>query len=179
MVNLISEDGILSDFDLATTVDNDTIDVHPSHGVDPTGTIVFMPLELLRKDGQQGRIPRLYRHDLESFCWVFFWICYCYDNGKLWARYPCMEWINVTPDVCRGLKCAILQKMSEVTATKSYIEYQSNLIELVAYWVQFHHDMRVMKARRKSENIAGSSRAVVGLCPKAASRNQVIWRCSV
>ncbi|KAK7687798.1 hypothetical protein QCA50_009017 [Cerrena zonata] len=156
MVNPISEDGILSDFDLATTVDSDTIDVDPSHGVNPTGTMVFMSLELLREVGQQGRVPtRLYRHDLESFCWVLFWIGYCYDNGKFRPRYPCTEWINVTPAICHGLKCAILQTMGNVKATNSYIQYQFSLAELVAYWVYFHNKLARVKSHKSRMNMEG------------------------
>ncbi|KAK7687815.1 hypothetical protein QCA50_009034 [Cerrena zonata] len=143
MVNPISEDGVLTDFDVATIVDKDATD--PLHGVDYTGTMTFMSLELLTEVGQQDRVPRLYRHDLESFCWVLFWICYCYENGKLRPRYPCTEWINVTPSICGAVKGGVLNRMRKVTATKSYIQYQSSLHRLMGYWSQFYVTMGFSK----------------------------------
>lgn len=55
--------GIVNDFDPASWVD------HPTSNKDRTGTIAFMAIDLL-DGGLDGHIPRLYRHDIESFCWV-------------------------------------------------------------------------------------------------------------
>ena len=55
--------GILNDFDLASWIGYSTTNN------DRTGTIPFMAIDLL-KGGLEARLPRLYRHDLESFCWV-------------------------------------------------------------------------------------------------------------
>ena len=59
--------GILNDFDLATWVD------HSTTNNDRTGTIPFMAIDML-DGGLDDRIPRLYRHDLESFVWVLSYI---------------------------------------------------------------------------------------------------------
>ena len=59
--------GILNDFDLAIWVD------HSTTNNDRTGTIPFMAIDVL--DGELGdRVPRLYRHDMESFVWVLAYI---------------------------------------------------------------------------------------------------------
>jgi hypothetical protein len=55
--------GIVNDFDLAAWIG------HLTSNIDRTGTIPFMAIDLL-DGGLDRRIPRLYRHDLESFCWV-------------------------------------------------------------------------------------------------------------
>ncbi|KAG5636017.1 hypothetical protein H0H81_009367 [Sphagnurus paluster] len=59
--------GVLNDFDLAV--------YQPTHvqpGGERTGTIpyMYMALDLLREKYFEGKISRLYRHDLESFIWV-------------------------------------------------------------------------------------------------------------
>ena len=59
--------GIINDFDLATWVD------HSTTNNDRTGTIPFMAIDLL-DGGLEDRIPRLYRHDMESFVWVLAYI---------------------------------------------------------------------------------------------------------
>ena len=65
--------GVPNDWDLATTM--------PSPGTsntDRTGTIPFMALELLSGDA----VVHMYRHDVESFIWVFLWVCSCSDGSK-------------------------------------------------------------------------------------------------
>src|SRR5205085_2329509 len=59
--------GVLNDYDLASLVDS------PTTNNDRTGTIPFLALNMLggRFD---DRIPRLYRHDAESFIWVLTYI---------------------------------------------------------------------------------------------------------
>ena len=59
--------GIVNDYDLATWVD------HSTTNDDRTGTIPFMAIDLLDY-GLEHRIPRLYRHDVESFVWVLAYI---------------------------------------------------------------------------------------------------------
>ncbi|KAF9245409.1 hypothetical protein BU15DRAFT_31663, partial [Melanogaster broomeanus] len=62
--------GILNDYDLASL----TSSKHPL-GYEQTGTIPFMAIDLLDANGRDGKVERLYRHDMESFIWVFIWIC--------------------------------------------------------------------------------------------------------
>jgi hypothetical protein len=59
--------GVVNDFDLATWVD------HSTTNNDRTGTIPFMAIDLL-EGGLTKRIPRLYRHDMESFSWILAYI---------------------------------------------------------------------------------------------------------
>ena len=59
--------GVVNDFDLATWVH------HSTTNNDRTGTIPFMAIDLL-EGGLEDRIPRLYRHDLESFSWILAYI---------------------------------------------------------------------------------------------------------
>ena len=64
--------GVLKDWDLAT--------VHSSSGTpntDRTGTIPFMALQLLSGE----HVVHMFRHDAESFIWLFFWVCGCSDGS--------------------------------------------------------------------------------------------------
>ena len=60
-------EGVLNDYDLASW------NKFPTMNSDRTGTIPFMPLDMLN-GGLENRIPRLYRHDAESFIWVLAYI---------------------------------------------------------------------------------------------------------
>ncbi|KAG2038296.1 hypothetical protein BDR03DRAFT_819423, partial [Suillus americanus] len=60
--------GVLNNFDLSSTPDSTSSHEH-------TGTVPFMAIEFLMKEGIQGKIKHLYRHDAESFIWVLTWVC--------------------------------------------------------------------------------------------------------
>ncbi|KAG0691562.1 hypothetical protein DFH29DRAFT_88823 [Suillus ampliporus] len=89
--------GVLNDYDLSSLAD----DLGP-RGNERTGTVPFMALELLTKVGQQGEVKHLYRHDLESFIWVFIWICLRYRHGVLLptASRPLDEWATLNAVAC-------------------------------------------------------------------------------
>jgi hypothetical protein len=71
MCNALSETGVpvgvINDFDLAPLAHC------PTTNNDRTGTVPFMAIDLLN-GGLGGRIPRLYRHDMESFSRVLTYI---------------------------------------------------------------------------------------------------------
>jgi hypothetical protein len=65
--------GVLNDWDLATVLSSsDTPNTYR------TGTIPFMALQLLL-----GKpVIHLFRHDVESFIWLFLWVCGCSDGSE-------------------------------------------------------------------------------------------------
>ncbi|KIK72565.1 hypothetical protein PAXRUDRAFT_836425, partial [Paxillus rubicundulus Ve08.2h10] len=69
--------GVLNDYDLASLASSQT-----PLGNKRTGTMPFMAIELLATDGQDGKVEHLYRHDMESFIWVFIWIYLQFKNGQ-------------------------------------------------------------------------------------------------
>ncbi|KAJ7592601.1 hypothetical protein C8J56DRAFT_479643 [Mycena floridula] len=77
MHNPATSKGVLNDFDLACYEPEST-----SADSQCTGTPPFMALELLRARHDNSKIPRRYRHDLESFTWVLLWIFGRYRNGE-------------------------------------------------------------------------------------------------
>jgi hypothetical protein len=70
--------GVLNDYDLSSLAN-----VLGPQGNERTGTVPFMALELLTAKAQRGEVKHLYRHDLESFMWVFAWIFLRYRRGVL------------------------------------------------------------------------------------------------
>ena len=51
-------------------------------GMDRTGTILFMAIELLTEEYWNGSIERLYQHELEAFIWILPFVFLRYQNEK-------------------------------------------------------------------------------------------------
>jgi len=64
--------GVLNDFDLSTIMKPGDLNLN-RQGLERTGTLPFMAMELLREKGFDGKIPRRYEHELGSFAWVRSW----------------------------------------------------------------------------------------------------------
>jgi len=98
--------GVLNDFDLARFAGQ-----AGASGQDNTGTLPFMALDLLSEEGLRGELPRLYRHEAESFAWSL--ICLCLStvggqDGKNYTRdpHPLREWFQDW-NVSRHFKIAL------------------------------------------------------------------------
>ena len=87
--------GMLIDFDLAVTVGEDGKNERTEEQV-MTGILEFIAIEILegalRKD--TSGIEHTYRHDLESFFYVFLSVCirYGWDGGKAPTQNPLSTW---------------------------------------------------------------------------------------
>ncbi|KAF6749894.1 hypothetical protein DFP72DRAFT_773468, partial [Ephemerocybe angulata] len=79
----------LCDFDLSHVSGRKRPSVHSN-----TGTWAFMAMELLTKKAMDGRVPRLYRHDFESFIAVLVWVVFRYRDGELVPNPPLEEWVQ-------------------------------------------------------------------------------------
>ena len=73
MCDPVTKRGVLNDFDLARLRVPNRV---PS-AADNTGTLPFLVLDLLNEQACEGLVPRLYRHDAESFTWCLIYICIC------------------------------------------------------------------------------------------------------
>jgi hypothetical protein len=47
-----------------------------------TGTPLFMSVDLISDEALRAKVPRLYRHDLESFAWVLPYASLCVKDEK-------------------------------------------------------------------------------------------------
>ncbi|KAG1730541.1 uncharacterized protein EDB91DRAFT_783481 [Suillus paluster] len=99
--------GVLNDYDLSSTQDDS-----PS-GLERTGTVPFMALELLTKKAIAGQVEHLYQHDAESFIWVLAWVCLRYEEGKLLSKpRPLEQWLRVDVIGCHKEKTSFLSKLT-------------------------------------------------------------------
>jgi hypothetical protein len=100
--------GVLNDYDLSSLADDPC-----PRGNERTGTVPFMALDLLSPNAQRGEVKHLYRHDLESFIWVFIWICFSYSGGALLPAQlrPLDRWATFDAVTCGKEKYFFLGNM--------------------------------------------------------------------
>ena len=72
--------GILNDWDLAHICAKDG---STSISGERTGTVPFMALDLLAEAYWDGKIKRLFCHDLEGFIWILPWVFLQFNGNKL------------------------------------------------------------------------------------------------
>ncbi|KAG2124882.1 hypothetical protein DEU56DRAFT_826408 [Suillus clintonianus] len=89
--------GVSNDYDFSSLAD----DLGP-RGNERTGTVPFMAIDLLPEKGQSGEVKHMYRHDLESFVWVFIWVCLRYREGVLLPTglRPLDKWATLDAVAC-------------------------------------------------------------------------------
>ncbi|KAF9236277.1 hypothetical protein BU15DRAFT_77121 [Melanogaster broomeanus] len=95
--------GVLNDYDLASLKTSKN-----PLGYERTGTIPFMAIDLLVANSRDGTVKHLYRHDMESFIWVFIWICFQYEDGRLQLQGPLDAWAKVDASGCAEKKRGFL-----------------------------------------------------------------------
>ncbi|KAF9245420.1 hypothetical protein BU15DRAFT_71172 [Melanogaster broomeanus] len=91
--------GVLNDYDLVSLTSSEN-----PLGYERTGTILFMAIDLLNANSRDGETKHLYRHDMESFIWVFVRICFQYTDGKLRAQGPLDAWAKLDASGCAEKK---------------------------------------------------------------------------
>ena len=92
--------GVLGDWDLARVISS-----FGTTNTDRTGTIPFMARQLLL-----GKpVVHMFRHDAESFIWLFLWVCGCSDGSKREVLvHPYKVWRKLDMPACKTAKGAFL-----------------------------------------------------------------------
>jgi len=129
-------EGVLNDYDLASW------DKFPTTNSDRTGTVPFMALELLR-GGLEQRIPRLYRHDAESFVWVLTYLTavtieYEGHSVKI-SRPPDLDpWFKDDFRTHRKSKTGLYIDYGRVLRIPGHhAQYLTTIRKLIVYWIEF------------------------------------------
>ena len=136
--------GIVNDFDLATWIG------HSTTNSDRTGTIPFMAIDLLN-GGLDQCIPRLYRHDLESFCWVLAYITVAeikYESRTIKVSPPkgFAAWFQDSTQDEREAhvmsKQALHLRYGLVALVPDrYFDYSGTIQRIIRYWTGFHESL--------------------------------------
>jgi len=140
--------GMVNDFDLATWVD------HSTTNNDRTGTIPFMTIDML--DGEfDDHVPRLYRHDMESFIWVLAYITVAkieYKDRiiKISPFEGVDAWFRDDDQADRNAHISSKRSLYSVYGTRQsvsglYYDYVSVVKQMIRYWADFHESLQAMK----------------------------------
>ncbi|KAF9245408.1 hypothetical protein BU15DRAFT_71158 [Melanogaster broomeanus] len=95
--------GVLNDYDLASL----TSSKNPL-SYERTGAILFTAIDLLDANARDSKVEHLYRHVMESFIWVFVWICFQYKDRKLRVPGPLDAWAKTDASGCTTKKASFL-----------------------------------------------------------------------
>ena len=139
--------GVVNDFDLATWVD------HSTTNNDRTGTIPFMAIDLL-DGGLDRRIPRLYRHDAESFVWVLAYITVAkveYKHGTIQIS-PLLgvnAWFKDNDHSDRDNHVSSKRLFHSAYGARQpvsgrYHDYVNVVKQMTRYWADFHESSQAM-----------------------------------
>ncbi|KIM36710.1 hypothetical protein M413DRAFT_31540 [Hebeloma cylindrosporum] len=165
--------GVLNDFDVASVMDPGARNPN-RQGLERTGTLPFMALELLRADGFEGKVPRRYEHELESFSWILVWVSRCVHNGQESRRpHHLEEWLGRN-NVCR-IKVEFIENQDWDPMSPDY----GCLHQLLKTWVTENYQRLFRK--RQSTQVAGDEKtdkehlqALVALCMKCAEKDPFV-----
>ena len=113
--------GVLNDFDLASIMEPGATSP-PQTGIRRTGTPLFMSVDLLSDEALNVGIPRLYRHDLESFAWILLYASVCVKDGKENLDVePFRHWVSIGTSQLRVYKTEFLQMSKQNLPDKQWL----------------------------------------------------------
>lgn len=143
--------GVLNDFDLAFWVG------HSAKNGGRTGTVPYMPIDFLEAPPNHY-IPRLYRHDLESFGWVLAYITIAkiyYEDCTIKISSPeCSDaWFHFTADRLEHARAkygfhSFYSRGRDVSPR--YLRYLDTVQHITRYWSDFHESRRLLVPSGKS-----------------------------
>jgi hypothetical protein len=144
--------GVLNDYDLSSLAD----DPGP-RGNERTGTVPFMALELLSPSAQRGEVKHLYRHDLESFMWVFAWIFMRYREGVLLPQglRPFDEWATLGPVACGKEKLFFLNNMEASAPSDIDEDIWNFLVDSLLVLKKDADNRYYLRLKRSSSSVEG------------------------
>ncbi len=113
--------GVLNDFDLASIMEPGATSP-PKTGIRRTGTPLFMSVDLLSDKALSMGVPRLYRHDLESFAWILLYASVCVKDGEENLDVePFRHWVSIGTSQLEEEKLVFLQKSKRNLPDKQWL----------------------------------------------------------
>jgi len=160
--------GVLNDFDLSTIMQPG--DQNPiRQGLERTGTLPFMAMQLLENEGFDGKVPRRYEHELESFSWVLVWVSRCVLGGQE-SRPPqrLEEWLGDNNDEVYKSKLVFVLEQLQLPMTPDY----KSLNIMLKAWVtdNFYRFFGFSNEKTDTELL----QALIALCKRCAEKDPFV-----
>jgi len=159
-----NNNGVLNDFDLSTIMNPG--DRNPNrHGVERTGTLPFVALELLQNEGFDGKIPRRYELELESFSWVLVWVSRCVFGGQESQPPPRLrQWLHNSNDLVFTSKSGFIIERQMIPTTPDYKCFG----KLTDKWVWDNFQRLDLSTKQTDTELL---QALVALCERCAEND--------
>jgi hypothetical protein len=158
--------GVLNDFDLSTIMKPGARNPN-RQGLERTGTLPFMAVELLDEEGFDGKIPRRYEHELESFAWVLVWVSRCVVGGQESERpWQLEEWLGHSNREVYMSKIAFILRQRKIPTTSDYRWSESALRRWIESWDFFFRKIRRSPVTEKT--ISEHLQAFIAICTECA-----------
>ncbi|KIM42704.1 hypothetical protein M413DRAFT_444376 [Hebeloma cylindrosporum] len=180
LYNLMSKEdnkyGVLNDFDLSTIMKPG--DQNPNRqGLERTGTLPFMALQLLGNKGFNGKVPRRYRHELECFAWVLVWVSRCVVDGeKCEPPWHLKRWLGHDNEDVMGSKLLFMRKQREIPMTSDYLWLESVVFRWIKSWDLLDQErldsnpLRPPPEKTDSEHL----QTFIAICTECAAANTTV-----
>ena len=182
MYNENNKNGVLNDFDLSTIMKPGS--PHPNRqGLERTGTLPFMAMELLHEEGFEGKTPRRYRHELESFAWVLVWVSRCVLDGEERERPPPLnEWLGNNNYEVYKSKLAFMFHQRDTPMTPDYESFGMAIDSWVDIWDSYQRLAKRPRTPFTEKTDPEHLQALIAACeecgeesPMATVPNDVTW----
>jgi len=182
MYNEDNKNGVLNDFDLSTIMKPGS--PHPNRqGLERTGTLPFMAMELLHEEGFEGKTPRRYRHELESFAWVLVWVSRCVLDGEERERPPPLnEWLGNNNYEVYKSKLAFMFHQRDTPMTPDYESFGMAIDSWVDIWDSYQRLAKRPRTPFTEKTDPEHLQALIAACeecgeesPMATVPNDVTW----
>ena len=156
--------GVLNDFDLSIIMDPG-VRSPDRQGLERTGTLPFMAVELLENEGFDGKVPRRYEHELESFSWVLVWVSRCVLGGQESQPPPRLrQWLNNSNDNVYTSKLGFINERRTIPTTSDYESFRL----LTENWAWDNHARQNFPTEESDTELL---QALIALCERCAEND--------
>ncbi|KIM42708.1 hypothetical protein M413DRAFT_122057 [Hebeloma cylindrosporum] len=91
-----------------------------------------MALQLLDDEGFDGKVPRRYRHELESFAWVLVWVSRCVVGGEeCEIPWRLKKWLGHANDDVMESKLTFTFEQRQIPMTSEYLWLEAALFSWI------------------------------------------------
>ena len=156
--------GVLNNFDLSTIMQPG--DKNPNRrGLERTGTLPFMAVELLEDEGFDGKVPRRYEHELESFSWVLLWVSRCVLGGRESERPPVLgDWLGNNNVAVRRAKLDFINQRRRIPTTPDHESWS----KIIDNWVWDDFLRRQLSTQKTDTELL---QALVAICQECGEKD--------
>jgi hypothetical protein len=124
--------GVLNDWDLSV-INEESPDVG-----EHIATIPFLAADLLDDSIWLRKVQVRYRHDLESFVWILFWVLCCYKDGAEEAPETFRRWKTTDTVSCWGARLNTVTRFDAVVVQSGW-ETEWPILTSLAPWLVRKH----------------------------------------